>query len=145
MSGRAARPVRASIGACSGGFVEQIAPRVDHARGHRVGGEQLGAGPPVDARIGRLEVRASAARQASRSHGGHAPSIPSSDTGWIPTGVPNAGTPHASASITASPKPSSSDGTSTALAALIQYGTSSGATPPSVSSRTSPAASRARS
>ena len=69
----------------------------------------------------------SAARQASRSHGAqYAPSIPCSATGWIPTGVPNAGTPHASASITDSPKPSSADGTSTALAALIQYGTSSG-------------------
>ncbi len=63
----------------------------------------------------------------------------------MPTGVPNAGTPHASASITASPKPSFADGTSTALAALIQYGTSSGGTPPSVSSGTSPAASTARS
>ena len=52
----------------------------------------------------------------------------------MPTGVPNAGTPHASASITDSPNPSLADGTSTALAALIQYGTSSGATPPSVSS-----------
>ena len=65
--------------------------------------------------------------------------------GWIPTGVPNAGTPHASASITDSPKPSSADGTSTALAALIQYGTSSGGTSPSVSNGTSPAASTARS
>ena len=77
----------------------------------------------------------SAARQASRSHGAqYAPSMPSSATGWMPTGVPNAGTPHASASITASPNPSACDGTSTALAALIQYGTSSGGTPPSVSS-----------
>ena len=44
----------------------------------------------------------------------------------MPTGVPNAGTPHAIASITLSPKPSAWEGTSTALAALIQYGTSSG-------------------
>ena len=50
----------------------------------------------------------------------------------MPVGVPNAGTPQASASITARPNPSFADGTSTALAALIQYGTSSGGTPPSV-------------
>ena len=71
--------------------------------------------------------------------------MPPSATGWMPTGVPNAGTPHASASITDSPNPSSALGTSTALAALIQYGTSSGGTPPSVNSGTSPAAATARS
>ena len=71
--------------------------------------------------------------------------MPSSATGWIPTGVPNAGTPQAVASITDRPKPSACEGTSTALAALIQYGTSSGATRPIRSSGTSPAASCARS
>ena len=71
--------------------------------------------------------------------------MPCSATGWTPTGVPKAGTPHASASMTESPKPSAADGTTTAFAALIQYGTSSGATPPSVSNRTSPATSTARS
>jgi hypothetical protein len=40
----------------------------------------------------------------------------------MPTGVPNAGTPQAIASITDSPNPSACEGTSTALAALIQYG-----------------------
>ena len=95
---------------------------------------------------GASRCGASAVRQRSRSHGAHsAPSIPPRTTGWIPTGVPKAGTPHASASITESPKPSSCDGTSTALAALIQYGTSSGATRPITSSGTSPASSRARS
>src|SRR5919108_306158 len=47
----------------------------------------------------------------------------------MPTGVPNGGTPHASASIAERPNPSASDGTSTALAALIQYGTSAGGGP----------------
>ena len=119
------------------------APRRDHARGHAVGGEQLGAGAAVDPRIRRPpRAGASAARQASRSHGAQsAPSMPASATGWMPDRRPEAGTPQADASITASPKPSSCDGTTTALAALIQYGTSSGGTPPSVSSGTSPAAS----
>ena len=40
----------------------------------------------------------------------------------MPTGVANAGTLHASASIAESPNPSACDGTSTALAALIQSG-----------------------
>ena len=96
-------------------------PRLDHALRHPVGGEELGAGAAVDARIGRFEAGRRAARQRAASHSSqNAPSIPCSATGWIPTGVPKAGTPQASASITDSPKPSSSDGTSTALAALIQ-------------------------
>src|ERR671918_536290 len=61
--------------------------------------------------------------------------MPSSATGWMPTGVANVGTPQASASITDSPNPSACDGTSTALAALIQYGTSAGGTRPMFSSR----------
>ena len=107
--------------------------------GHPVGGEQLGARAPVHPRVGRLELRRERGPPALASHAAqNAPSIPCSATGWIPTGVPNAGTPHASASITASPKPSSCDGTSTAFAALIQYGTSAGGTRPIVSSGTSP-------
>ena len=77
------------------------------------------AGPPP--RRPAAARRASAPRPTPRRT---RPSIPCSATGWIPTGVPNAGTPHASASITDRPKPSSCDGTSTAFAALIQYGTS---------------------
>ena len=58
----------------------------------------------------------SAARQRPASHGSqNAPSIPPSATGWMPTGVANAGTSQASASITESPKPSSWLGTSTAF------------------------------
>src|SRR5690348_3107129 len=89
---------------------------------------------------------ASAARQASRSNGAQwAPAIPLSASGWIPTGVASTGTSHASASSTASPKPSRSDGTSTAFAALTHSGTSAGATVPSDSSATAPATCCARS
>ena len=63
----------------------------------------------------------------------------------MPTGVANAGTPHAIASITDSPKPSACEGTTTALAALIQNGTSAGGTLPMVSSVVPAAASCARS
>ena len=110
-----------------GSLFEQRPPRGDHACGHPVGGEALGGGAAVDARVGRRQVRRqrrAPARPRSQSRQAE-PSIPASATAWAPTGVPNAGTSHADASITASPMPSSCDGTITALAALIQYGTSS--------------------
>ena len=68
-------------------------------------------------------------------NGAHSePSTPASACACIPTGVASTGTSHASASSTASPKPSRSEGTTTALAALTHSGTRSGSTPPSVSS-----------
>ncbi len=62
------------------------------------------------------------------------PSTSFSTSGAIPTGVLSTGTLQASASSAASPKPSRSEGTSTALAALTHSGTRSGSTAPSVSS-----------
>ena len=113
----------------------------DDPLGHPLGREQRGARAAVDARIRRREVgrERALARRARRTAPQCAPAIPSSASGAIPTGVASTGTSHASASSTASPKPSRSDGTSTALAALTHSGTSSGCTSPSVSSGTSPA------
>ena len=104
------------------GLFHQRAPCGDHARGHPVGREARRRGAPVDPPIPAAKTcGATAARQASRSQGRQAdPSIPASATACAPTGVPNAGTSHADASITASPMPSFSDGTTTALAALTQ-------------------------
>ena len=130
-----------------GGFVEQRPPRGDHAGGHPVGGEALGGGPAVDPRI-RAPPGAGAAPRARRraSHGEARRALDPGQRHRVRADRgAERGTSHADASITASPMPSSCDGTSTALAALIQYGTSSAGTPPSVSSGTSPAASCARS
>ena len=141
-------PEQPSIGrAAAGLFVRRDgAPGFEHALRHPVGGEQPARARPATRGSAAARCGSSAARQTTGSHCAQsAPAIPPSATGWMPTGVAKAGTSHASASITDSPKPSSCDGTSTALAALIQYGTSSGATPPMVSSGMSPANSRARS
>ena len=75
------------------------------------------------------------------------PPMPLRACAWTPTGVAATGTSHASASSTASPKPSRSLGTTTALAALTHNGTRVGATPPRVSSSapSASASSRARS
>ena len=62
------------------------------------------------------------------------PGTPRAPRGGCPTGVASTGTSQASASSTARPKPSRSDGTITALAALTHSGTRSGSTEPSVSS-----------
>ena len=62
----------------------------------------------------------------------------------MPTGVARTGTSQASASSTASPKPSRSDGTSTALAALTHRGTRSGSTRAERRAARTPAASRER-
>ena len=132
----------------SGRFLQQRAATPRPRRAAIRSAEKRSAAPRPSTRgSARREVRARAPRATSRGPTRrHAdPSIPASATAWAPTGVPNAGTSHADASITARPMPSSCDGTITALAALIQYGTSSAGTPPSVSSGTSPAASRARS
>ena len=68
-----------------------------------------------------------AMRQRASSNGAHsAPSTSSRASGWMPTGVASTGTSQASASSTASPKPSRSEGTRTALAALIHRGTLDG-------------------
>src|SRR3954449_12318380 len=53
----------------------------------------------------------------------------------MPTGVARTGVSHASASIAARPKPSASEGTRTASAALIQSGIWSGGVAPSVTRR----------
>ena len=77
-SGHRGGPGRSSIGSRStlhdriqrmsgsgGSIAEQIAPCVDHAGGHRVGGEQLRASASVDARIGG-RGGAGRARRATR-------------------------------------------------------------------------------
>ncbi len=71
----------------------------------------------------RAAARARRASVAMSNGAQSAPSMPASASGWMPTGVASTGTSQASASSTARPKPSRSEGTSTALAALIQSGT----------------------
>ena len=61
--------------------------------------------------------------------------MPSRASGAIPTGVARTGTSQASASSTASPNPSRSEGTSTALAALTHNGTWLGSTFSSIEQR----------
>ena len=87
------------------------APRLDDAGGHPVGREQLGAAAALDPRVGGLEVGASAARQARGPTARSTRRRCLQHDGVDPTGVPNAGTPHAVASITDRPKPSACDGT----------------------------------
>ena len=109
-------------------FFQQRLPCRHHARGHPVGREALGGGAAV-ARAGPPPRGAGAAPPASARRpipGTPSPRSRPARPGARPTGVPNAGTSQADASITARPMPSSWDGTITALAALIQYGTSSG-------------------
>ena len=78
---------------------------------------------------GRRDAPARRRAQAAASKGAHrVPWTPSSASGWMPTGVASTGTSQASASSTARPKPSRSEGTSTALAALTHSGTRSGST-----------------
>ena len=115
---------RPGSGGPAGGRRQRFAPGLDDALRHPVGGEELRAGaarrragrpPRAPAAAPRASARRPTARRTRRRSRRARPD-------GCPTGVPNAGTPHASASITESPKPSSCDGTSTALAALIQYG-----------------------
>ena len=82
---------------------------------------------PRSADRGRPGAARARARHAAASNGPqYVPATPASASGWIPTGVASTGTSQASASSTASPKPSRSEGTSTALAALTHSGTSAG-------------------
>ncbi len=95
---------------------------------------------------GSARCGASAFRQASMSNGPqYVPGTPASAWGAIPTGVASTGTSQASASSTASPNPSRSEGAITALTAFTHSGTADGSTLPSVSSGTSAASEAARS
>ena len=113
-----------------------VAPGVEHpARPSRRWRTAALGRAPVDPRVRGLEVGASARAQTRRRTARTAsPRRRRSASGAIPTGVASTGTSQASASSVASPNPSRSDGTSTALAALTNSGTRSGSTPPSVSS-----------
>ena len=82
---------------------------------------------PLAAADARRRVADRGAPRGRGSNVAHSvPAIPSSASGWTPTGVASTGTSQASASSTARPKPSRSDGTSTTSAALTHDGTSSG-------------------
>ena len=112
--------------------LERLAPCVGDPRGHRCAENRAALGRPSTRGSGASRCGSSALRHRSSSNGAHSvPATCASASVWMPTGVASTGTSHASASSTASPKPSRSDGTSTALAALTHSGTRSGSTPPS--------------
>ena len=104
------------------------APACD-ARGHRAAEKPLGAASarrragPAAERGARASCPPALELERSAQGAGHARRAP---RGWMPTGVASTGTSQASASSTARPKPSRSEGTSTALAALTHSGTRSG-------------------
>ena len=117
------------------GPVQRSLPCGEDPLGHPRGREALRAGPPRHPGSAPCRCGCSASRQGSSANGAHSvPGTSRSASGWTPTGVASTGTSQASASSTARPKPSCSDGTRTALTAFTHSGTTSGSIPPSVNS-----------